>query len=78
MAPQGRMRGESAAIARSRVAVAHLPLISQRAGPLTASPEGKPLAIYGSSAVNVVNSASVSKSYTFTVRLWQFSGTAAK
>ena len=79
MAPQGRMRGEFAAIARSRVAVAHLPLISQRAGPLTASPErGKPLAIYGSSAVNVVNSASVSKSYTFTVRLWQFSGTAAK
>ena len=41
-------------------------------------PRGKPLAIYGSSAVNVVNSASVSKSYTFTVRLWQFSGTAAK
>ena len=40
MAPQGRMRGEFAAIARSRVAVAHLPLISQRAGPLTASPEG--------------------------------------
>ena len=39
---------------------------------------GKPLAIYGSSAVNVVNSASVSKSYTFTVRLRQFSGTAAK
>ena len=74
------MRGEFAAIARSRVAVAHLPLISQRAEPLTASPEGggKPLAIYGSSAVNVVNSASVSKSYTFTVRLWQFSGTAAK
>ena len=32
------MRGEFAAIARSRVAVAHLPLISQRAGPLTASP----------------------------------------
>ena len=30
------------------------------------------------SAVNVVNSASVSKSYTFTVRLRQFSGTAAK
>ena len=41
MAPQGRMRGEFAAIARSRVAVAHLPLISQRAGPLTASPEGE-------------------------------------
>ena len=39
---------------------------------------GKPLAIYGSSTVNVVNSASVSKSYTFTVRLRQFSGTAAK
>ena len=35
------MRGEFAAIARSRVAVAHLPLISQRAGPLTASPEGE-------------------------------------
>ena len=35
------MRGEFAAIARSRVAVAHLPLISQRAGPLTASPVGE-------------------------------------
>ena len=35
------MRGEFAAIARSRAAVAHLPLISQRAGPLTASPEGE-------------------------------------
>ena len=41
VAPQGRMRGEFAAIARSRVAVAHLPLISQRAEPLTASPEGE-------------------------------------
>ncbi len=40
MAPQGRMRGEFAAIARFRVAVAHLPLISQRAGSLTASPFG--------------------------------------
>ena len=45
MAPQGRMRGEFAAIARSRVAVAHLPLISQRAGPLTASPEGEALTV---------------------------------
>ena len=35
------MRGEFAAVARSRVAVAHPPLISQRAGPLTASPEGE-------------------------------------
>ena len=35
------MRGEFAAIARSRVAVAHLPLISQRAEPLTASPKGE-------------------------------------
>ncbi len=46
MAPQGRMRGEFAAIARSRVAVAHLPLISQRAGPLTASPEGEAFPAY--------------------------------
>ena len=35
------MRGKFAAIARPRVAVAHLPLISQRAEPLTASPEGE-------------------------------------
>ena len=40
------MRGEFAAIARSRVAVAHLPLISQRAGPLTASPEGEAFPAY--------------------------------
>ena len=46
MAPQGRMRGEFAAIARSRVAVAHLPLISQRAGPLTASPAGEAFPAY--------------------------------
>ena len=141
VAPQGRMRGRYFTAVRSRVMPACSALISQRAGPLTASPEGeaqtvnklhscliacvgatigrpptcrsnafsgtvfckanghgramlaptsvfrqselsprggKPLAIYGSSAVNVVNSASVSKSYTFTVRLWQFSGTAAK
>ena len=40
------MRGEFAAIARSRVAVAHLPLISQRAGPLTASPEGEAFSLH--------------------------------
>ena len=40
------MRGEFAAIARSRVAVAHLPLISQRAGPLTASPAGEAFPVY--------------------------------
>ncbi len=40
------MRGEFAAIARSRVAVAHLPLISQRAGPLTASPPGEAFPAY--------------------------------
>ena len=37
VAPQGRMRGELAATGRKRVIVARLPLISQRAGPLTAS-----------------------------------------
>ena len=41
MAPQGRMRGELAATGRKRVIVARLPLISQRAGPLTASPSGE-------------------------------------
>ena len=40
MAPQGRMRGEFAAASRLWVIMANLPLISQRAGPLTASPEG--------------------------------------
>ena len=41
MAPQGRMRGELAAASRLWVIMANLPLISQRAGPLTASPEGE-------------------------------------
>ena len=41
MAPQGRMRGEFAAASRLWVIMANLPLISQRAGPLTASPEGE-------------------------------------
>ena len=41
MAPQGRMRGEFAVVSRLWVIMANLPLISQRAGPLTASPEGE-------------------------------------
>ena len=41
VAPQGRMRGELAAAARVRVISASPPLISQRAGPLTASPKGE-------------------------------------
>ena len=41
MAPQGRMRGEFAAVSRLWAIMANLPLISQRAGPLTASPEGE-------------------------------------
>jgi len=40
-APQGRMRGELAAAARVWVISASPPLISQRAGPLTASPKGE-------------------------------------
>ena len=41
VAPQGRMRGEFAAASRLWGIMANLPLISQRAGPLTASPEGE-------------------------------------
>ena len=41
VAPQGRMRGEFAVVSRLWVIMANLPLISQRAGPLTASPEGE-------------------------------------
>ena len=41
VAPQGRMRGELAAAARVRVISASPPLISQRSGPLTASPKGE-------------------------------------
>ncbi len=41
VAPQGRMRGELAAAARVRVVSASPPLISQRSGPLTASPKGE-------------------------------------
>ena len=42
VAPQGRMRGRFATTIRLRAAEARFPLISQRAGPLTASPRGKP------------------------------------
>ena len=45
MAPQGRMRGELAAAARVWVISASPPLISQRSGPLTASPAGEANAI---------------------------------
>ena len=41
VAPQGRMRGELAAAARVWVISASPPLISQRSGPLTASPAGE-------------------------------------
>ena len=41
VAPQGRMRGEFAVVSRLWVIMANLPLISQRAGPLTASPKGE-------------------------------------
>ena len=41
VAPQGRMRGRCAIAARLRTAVGKFPLISQRAGPLTASPKGE-------------------------------------
>ena len=41
MAPQGRMRGEFAAASRLWGIMANLPLISQRAGPLTAPPRGE-------------------------------------
>ena len=40
VAPQGRMRGKFATAIRLRATEARFPLISQRAGPLTASPEG--------------------------------------
>lgn len=36
-----RMRGKCAAATRERVALGSLALLSQRAGPLTASPEGE-------------------------------------
>ena len=38
---QGRMRGRFATAIRLRAAEARFPLISQRAGPLTISPEGE-------------------------------------
>ena len=41
VAPQGRMRGRCAIAVRLRTAVGKFPLISQRAGPLTASPKGE-------------------------------------
>ena len=41
VAPQGRMRGSLTATTRSRAATASAALISQRAGPLTASPKGE-------------------------------------
>ena len=45
VAPQGRMRGELFAAARVRVISESPPLISQRSGPLTASPKGEADAI---------------------------------
>ena len=42
VAPLGRMRGRFATAIRLRAAEARFPLISQRAGPLTASLVGKP------------------------------------
>ena len=41
VAPQGRMRGSLTATTRSRAATASTALISQRSGPLTASPAGE-------------------------------------
>ena len=41
VAPQGRMRGRFIMTDHLRTAMAGSPLISQRAGPLTASPEGE-------------------------------------
>ena len=41
VAPQGRMRGSLTATTRSRAATASAALISQRSGPLTASPKGE-------------------------------------
>ena len=41
VAQQGRMRGRFAAAIRLRAAQARFSLISQRAGPLTASPAGE-------------------------------------
>ena len=40
VAQQGRMKGRFATAIRLRATEARFPLISQRAGPLTASPEG--------------------------------------
>ena len=45
VAPQGRMRGSLTATTRSRAAAASTALISQRSGPLTASPKGEADAI---------------------------------
>ena len=41
VAPQGRMRGNFATVTHLRAATEHPSLISQRAGPLTASPKGE-------------------------------------
>ena len=41
VAPQGRMRGSLTATTRSRAATVSTALISQRSGPLTASPAGE-------------------------------------
>ena len=41
VAQQGRMRGRFATAIRLRATEARFPFISQRAGPLTASPEGE-------------------------------------
>ena len=50
--PYGRAPGSLTATTRSRVATASAALISQRSGPLTASPAGEAGRVYGKAAAH--------------------------
>ena len=46
VAPQGRMREKCAITVRKRIAAVNFALISQRSGPLTASPSGEAFSLF--------------------------------
>ena len=65
VAPQGRMRGEFAVVSRLWVIMANLPLISQRSGPLTASPVGGSLLLCEKRVLHGVDEGRVCRGFPF-------------
>ena len=61
--PYGRAPGSLTATTRSRAATASSALISQRAGPLTASPKGEAGRVYGKAAPALPGPYSAAKNF---------------